>query len=201
MPTGSNVIVRCIRRPRLRTAGALLLTAGLMAAGSTISAAAGLLPHQARRSTAASGRAALELRPTASGRAFDTVSAMAPGDRAERQLDLANTGRTAVGRMTLTITAVQRSPLDSDRASGLQITIDRCSLRWVVTATRNRCAGTRTVILAARPLIGKSVSLNGLGTLRGGQVAHLRFTLTLPFTATAQAELSRVDYFVSGSAT
>src|SRR5581483_7207759 len=55
---------------------------------------------------------------------------LAPGDAAERVVDVTNTGRRALQAVTLRTVASPSSHLDTDRVNGLQLVVDRCSVPW-----------------------------------------------------------------------
>ena len=134
--------------------------------------------------------------------ALAAVDALAPGDRAERTLELGYRGRFA--RIVLRTTTRGSSLLRSDPAGGIRLTIDRCAKRW----TKRRgtkayvCRGKRWSVVKTVPLTGKhALRLNHLSR-RAGRTDHLRLTISLPLSAgnLLQGQTARVVYRLTGAA-
>ena len=131
-----------------------------------------------------------------------SVGALAPGDRAERTLDLRYRGRFA--KVVLKTTTNGGSALRSDSAGGLRIAIDRCAKRWT------KRSGTRAYACRGKHWsVVKTVSLAGKGALRlnhlsrrAGGTDHLRLTVSLPLAAgnPLQGQSTRVVYRLTGAA-
>jgi spore coat-associated protein N len=122
---------------------------------------------------------------------------VAAGDTIDRAVDLKNIGTIAVSGITLTTTATTSSLLDTDTTNGLQMVIDRCSVAWTESAFpyTYTCSGTQTSALASRPVIGATLTLNGIN-VNANTDNYLRVHLTLPSTAgnTLQSQTSVVNY-------
>jgi hypothetical protein len=131
-----------------------------------------------------------------------TASALAPGDRAERTLELRYRGRFAT--VVLKATTKGSSLLRSDPVSGIRIAIDRCSKRWTkVRRTKAyACRGKRWSVVKTVSLAGKrALRLNHLSR-RAGRTDHLRLTISLPLAAgnPLQGQTARVVYRLTGAA-
>lgn len=136
-------------------------------------------------------------------RALAPVIKLAPGDSAERTLELRYRGRGRFGTVVLRVKGVTHSPLGSG-STALRLKIERCSTEW----TRNRrlrtygCRGRHWVVLGTvaigsrRPFRLRRLSAGA------GRTDHLRLTLGLPLRAGNEAEhrLSRLVYTFTGAA-
>jgi spore coat-associated protein N len=133
------------------------------------------------------------------------ATGVVPGDRIERAVDLINRGTLDLSGITLTTSALQTSALDTDTTHGLDVGIDRCSVPWTEAGTPPGyvygCAGTTSVVLAARPVIGAAVPLAGLTSTTVGNTDHLRVVLRLPATAgdTLQGLTSQLQFVFTGA--
>jgi hypothetical protein len=125
---------------------------------------------------------------------------IAPGDRIERLVELRVRGRGRIDSVYFRASAKRSSRLDSDPRHGLQVMIDRCTKKWRTRALSNTCPGKRTVVLAQRPLVGRSKLK--LGKLTAKKSAHLRLVLVLPPDAgnALQAQSTDVSYSFLGVA-
>ena len=135
-------------------------------------------------------------------RGLGSVGALAPGDRAERTLELRYRGRFAA--VVLRLRASGSSLLRSDPSGGLRLTIDRCSKRWTKKRETNAyvCLGKHWSVLKTVPVSGKrKLRLKHLSR-RAGRTDHLRLTLSLPSSAgnTLQGQTARVVYRLTGVA-
>ena len=85
--------------------------------------------------------------------------------------------------MALESWASTSSVLDSDRTSGLQLTVESCSVAW---SADESCAGARRDFYAG-PVLVEDQALAGAASLAPGAVDHLLLTVTLPTTASGDA--------------
>ena len=104
-----------------------------------------------------------------------------PGDTSYLAVDLANTGTSALGSLTLDVTATRSSLLDSDPTHGLQVTIEGCDQAWDTSGGVYDCAGTVTRHYAGPVVL--SETFPAAASLAVGGVDHLLATVTLPETA------------------
>ncbi|HSS81870.1 MAG TPA: hypothetical protein VLK24_11835 [Gaiellaceae bacterium] len=135
-------------------------------------------------------------RLTVGPHALAAVGPLAPGDRAERTLELRYHGRFA--KVVLRTATKGSSLLRSDPAGGIRLSIDRCAKRW----TKRR--GTKTYVCPSkRWSVVKTVRLAGKRGLRlnhlsrrAGRTDHLRLTISLPPSAgnLLQGQTARVVY-------
>ena len=119
---------------------------------------------------------------------------LAPGDRVERLVELRVRGKGRVRSVYFQATAATSSALDSDRLYGLQVMIERCTKKWRTRGLATSCPGKGKVVLARRPLTGKTKLR--LGKLTSKQPAHLRLVLVFPAAAgnTLQAQSTSAKY-------
>jgi spore coat-associated protein N len=128
-----------------------------------------------------------------------TVAAtnIAPGDTVQRAVTIQNTGSIDLSGITLTTNATTSSLLDTDTTTGLQMTVDRCSVGWTESAFpyTYTCSGTTSTVLASTAVIGANRTLANL-TLTASATNNLRVTLTLPSAAgnTLQGQTSAINY-------
>jgi hypothetical protein len=128
-----------------------------------------------------------------------TVAAtnIAPGDTVQRAVTIQNTGSIDLSGLTLSTSATTSSLLDTDTATGLQMTVDRCSVPWTESAFpyTYTCTGATSSVLAAAPVVGANRALSNLA-LTASATNHLRVTLSLPTTAgnALQGQTSAINY-------
>jgi hypothetical protein len=133
----------------------------------------------------ASGAARIETRRPA-GRIvivkarFAPASALAPGDRVQRVLELKTGGRA---RVAVTISTRKRSAL-LDPTLGLRVKIERCSKPWRAVGRAYACHGKTTTAVPDGPALGR----HRLRKLSRRGKNHLRVTLTLPESAPTPLE-------------
>ena len=141
---------------------------------STTDASAGVTTGTVRIALGATGTAGNRLTVGASG--------LVPGDSLQRAVQLSNTGSEALSDLTLTTTASTSSILDTDATSGLQLSLDRCSVPWTESASAPytyTCGGTTTAVVGSRPVLASALDVDG-PALVAGTTDHLRVTLRLP---------------------
>jgi hypothetical protein len=178
-----------IRRLRLATASGWL-AATLLALGAAAASAHGI--HRP-----SSHGPKLVVTP----RKVRPARGIAPGDTIQRTVELTLRGR---GRLTAVYFRASGPPstaLAADPRQGLQITIDRCAKRWRKRGASFACVGKRWVVLASRPLRGRS-RLAPLGLRGRNKTAHLRLLLRFPADAgnALQAASANVVYSFIGIA-
>jgi hypothetical protein len=131
---------------------------------------------------------------------------IAAGDTMQRAVTLTNAGTVDMlpGAVTITTSASVSSLLDTDTSTGLQLSIDKCSVPWteagVAPAYTYTCAGTTSSVLASAPVVQTGAALSNI-TTTAGTANHLRVTLTLPSAApnTLQNQSSTIDYLFTGT--
>ncbi len=127
---------------------------------------------------------------------------IAPGDTIQRAVTLTNTGTIDLASVTLTTNATTSSLLNTDTVTGLQMTIDKCSVAWTESAIpyTYTCSGTTSSVLASTPVIGTNLALTNL-TLTASAANNLRVTVTLPGAAgnTLQGQTSVINYTFTGT--
>lgn len=145
----------------------------------------------------------------ASGGFATAITAMAPGDTINRYVTLLNGGTLDAVTPTLRIAGSGATALTTNGTTGLQVTINACTVAW--TQATGVCGGTATVVLASTSALalatdtsitlpsnlaaastalkisialptGTEVTTNG--TLPGGTIQGLTTTLTWTFTET-----------------
>ena len=126
---------------------------------------------------------------------------MVAGDTVQRAVDLINSGTGSsdpLASIQLTTSASPSSALDTDTVTGLQMSIDKCSVAWTESAApyTYTCGGTNTSVLSSRAVIGTSLALANLSALTTGSTDHLHVTLTLPAAApnALQGKTSGISY-------
>ena len=126
---------------------------------------------------------------------------MVAGDTVQRAVDLINTGTGTsdpLASIQLTTSASPSSALDTDTVTGLQMSIDKCSVAWTESAApyTYTCGGMTTSVLSSRAVIGTSLALANLSALTTGSTDHLHVTLTLPAAApnALQGKTSGISY-------
>ena len=115
------------------------------------------------------------------------VTALMPGQSAQRSFDLRNDGTQPFGSYTFSTRVTTSSLLDTNATDGLQIRLERCSAPWTESgaspAFTYTCSGTRTQVVAPRPIAVSGLALTGMLSAAPGGVDHLLLTETLPSTA------------------
>lgn len=109
------------------------------------------------------------------------VRLLASGDRIQRLIELRKRGRGRFAAVYLVVRARRGSALDADRLHGLQVELRSCPGRWRSHGAGYRCTGKVRVILAARPLVGRT-RLKRF-PLPSGRPVHLRLVVSLPRSA------------------
>jgi len=193
----------------LGTAKKILLSLSVLGAAGSIAALGTFAQFTSSTSVsqpAATGTVTVGLGAsgTSANRLNVAVADMAPGDTAQRSVDLANSGSIALAGVTLTTTASPSSVLDTDAVNGLQLAIDRCSVAWTESGSAPytySCGGTVSTVLASRPVIGSGLALANLASTAPGAVDHLRVTLSLPTSAdnSFQGVSSTIAYTFTGT--
>ena len=136
-------------------------------------------------------------------RALAPVIKLAPGDSAQRTLELRYRGSGRFGAVVLRVKGLNHSLLGSG-STALRLKIERCSTKW----TRNRrtrtygCHGKHWVVLGTVAIGSRQPLRLRRLSARGGRVDHLRLTLGLPLRAGNELEnrLSRLVYAFTGAA-
>ncbi|MDX6506693.1 MAG: spore coat-associated protein [Gaiellaceae bacterium] len=185
---------RRISSTRLHASGGLVLSAALLAALGLFAtfADASSLGHI----STSKKRPRLSVAPHRVAR----VAALAPGDRAERTVELRYRGRGRFARVVLTTKNSGSSLL----GSSLRLKIERCSRRWSnwLGSRRYACRGKRRMVLRTVRVNGKRRLLLRHLSRRAGRTDHLRLTLSLPRVAgnDLQGQTSRLSYRFTGVA-
>jgi spore coat-associated protein N len=129
------------------------------------------------------------------------ASNLVPGDTIQRAVDITNdgsAGTSSVGSISLTTAASTSSQLDADTSTGLQMSIDKCSVAWTESGPpyTYSCGGTTSAVLASRAVIGTDVALSNMSSVTAGSTDRLRVTLTLPASAgnSLQGQSSTISY-------
>ncbi|HEX3266480.1 MAG TPA: hypothetical protein VHQ98_00695 [Gaiellaceae bacterium] len=152
------------------------------------------------RVTARGHRPKLSVTP----RALAHVGALAPGDRAERTLELRYRGAGRFAAVVLQMRSENDSVLNSATGPGLRLTMERCSKRWTREGRTKAfvCNGKHwSVLKAIRVTVKRGFTLRHLSRLPG-KTDHLRLTVSLPRTAgnELQGRMSRMLYRFTGVA-
>jgi hypothetical protein len=171
----------------------------LLASALVVAAASALCVCAALASAgplAAKGR---QPRLSIAHRALTPVQALAPGDRAQRKLDLRYRGSGRFAVVVLRIKGLGHSFLGS---AGLRLTIERCSRSWAKGGRAYGCHGRRWVVLRTVSIGGRQPFTLRRLTARAGRTDHLRLTLSLPRQAgnALQRRTSRIVYAFTGVA-
>ena len=147
----------------------LLLSALVVAAASALCVCAALASPLVTRSK--------HPRLTIIHRALAPVTRLAPGDSAQRRLDLRYRGRGRFGRVVLHVRGLSHSPL----RAALRVKLERCSTAWKkVGARAYRCGGRHWLVLGTVPASGRQPFRLTHLSARAGHTDHLRLTLVLP---------------------
>lgn len=192
------------RRSPLRK---LLLSIGVLGAAASIAGLGTFATFTSSTSashTVSSGTVVVALGTTGSvsNRLTVNASAIAPGDTIQRSVDVINNGTIDFASTTLTTTAPTSSLLDTDTSTGLQMVIEKCTVAWTESGppyTYACTGGTRTTLIASRPIIGSNLDLTL--ALSAGVTAHVLFTLTFPSGAgnSLQNQSSTINYAFTGT--
>lgn len=130
-----------------------------------------------------SGTLKLTLAPSAvsgiTGGFTSAIAAMAPGDTVNRYVDLTNAGSLDGLSPTLLITTADTSTLVTNASTGLQVTVNACTVAWTNTGT---CSGTSSVALASTPAstLKAGATAITLPVLTAGSVNYLKVSTSLP---------------------
>ncbi len=124
------------------------------------------------------------------------ANGLAPGDTQQRRVVITNAGSENLASLTLTTTATPSSLIDTDTTNGLHMKFEKCTgaLGWRETGTgpyTYTCdqaaagdnSGSRTSVLARRPVIGSALALANISSLTAGQSDDMVMTADLPSTA------------------
>ena len=147
---------------------------------------------------------------TGTGNRLSVVAdGLVPGDSIQRRVTLTNSGSENLAALTLTTAATTSSSLNTDTTNGLQMKIEKCtgSLGWLEQGTgpyTYTCdqasagdnAGSRTTVLARRPIIGSGLALSNISALTAGGSDDMVVTADLPESApnSMQGQSSVVQY-------
>ncbi|SOD71077.1 hypothetical protein SAMN05892883_0669 [Jatrophihabitans sp. GAS493] len=191
--------LRTRRKRVLFVSFAVLLVGGGAAVTGTLST---FTSTQSKAQSISSGTFTFALNDPGAGALFSTnVSGLAPGDFADRLVNVVNAGSINYGSVAIAVTAPTTSSLlDTDATNGLKLAVDDCSVPWTqasatVAAT---CSGTTTAETALTPVAtlkatGPSYS-TGLVALTGG-TDYLRIHYNLPSGSTGTSGLTSVLNF------
>lgn len=139
---------------------------------------------------------------TAANRLSISARNMAPGDRAQRTVDL-SIGPVPPGDVLLGTSATTSSILDTDAQYGLQLRIDRCPEPWMMAGSEEgglsfSCAVEPEVVWASGPVIQPARGVGDALLLGEGAVNYLRTELYLPEEAendhSGQFSVIRFDF-------
>ena len=181
---------RRIGRVQRLAAGILALSVALFSASAVYAA---LTAQATGTEQVSSGTLNLTLSADTNSIGFSNfVAKMAPGDVDNVAVNLNNTGTLAsLAGMTLWVAGSPLNALTNNAAAGegLAVTITQCSLAWTVAGA---CTGATTNILNQTPVSTMNTALTAVPlsnvpalAAAGGQVAHLRVSLTLAGTETS----------------
>jgi spore coat-associated protein N len=184
---------------------ALTVVAGSIAASGVFTAATGHLPFTQKHHDNA-GAPNAGVRPKDNGvttvdgndaapvnRLSIPVSGLIPGGSAQRAIDYAYRGDSAVTMLALNTKAQQSTALDTDRDNGVQLRIDECSKPWTeATDLSYTCMGQSNAVTETQPIIGVNRVLSN-SPFSDNKPHHYRFTVSLPKSAdTSMAGLTSV---------
>jgi hypothetical protein len=175
----------------------------LLASAAVVGTASALCFCAALASAGPLGKTGLHPRLTVTHRALARVAALAPGDRAQRTIELRYRGSGRFSAVYLRTLGLSRSLLGTSR-NGLRLTVERCSRRWT-KSRRTRTFGCRSrhwvALKTVRPTSRKPFKLRHL-TGRPGRVDYLRLTVSLPRQAgnALQLRTARIAYRFVGVA-
>ena len=175
----------------------------LLASAAVVGTASALCVCAALASAGPLGKNARHPRLTLTHRALARATALAPGDRAQRTLELRYRGRGRFSAVYMRALGLSRSLLATS-PNGLRVTVERCSRSWT-KSRRTRtygCRGRHWVALESVRLTSrKPFRLRHL-TGRPGRTDHLRLTVSLPRQAgnALQLRSARIAYRFVGVA-
>jgi hypothetical protein len=110
---------------------------------------------------------------------------LAAGDVRQRTVTVRGRARDRIAALALTITDSGGSSL---QRRTLELSVDRCSRAWTVTATHTlQCPGTLRQVIGWQP-VSADVPDRSVGGVAPGSAAWLRISIRLPATAPAAAE-------------
>jgi hypothetical protein len=115
-----------------------------------------------------------------------------PGDYRATPFDLRNAGTVDWSAVNFKAAATRSSALDTDTVNGLQLTVESCSVAWVVAGPGTySCPGEVTDFYAG-PIV-MDEPLQGAASLTAGGVDHLLATIAFPADATDALQGQRSD--------
>ena len=178
--------------PELGNRRKLLLSAAAVGASAVVAVTgtmASFSTSVSRGHTVATGVPDLLLGATGGvGNRLDVdTTGLSPGDSFAKAFDITNAGSTDFTSYSMTTSFATSSLLDTDAADGLQVRLERCSDPWVESGTlpafSYACPGTRTTVVAFRPIAMSAVPLAGMASAVPGATDHMLLTEMLPTTA------------------
>lgn len=107
------------------------------------------------------------------------ITKMAPGDTVNRYIDLTNSGTLDGINPKVALASSAVTPLTTNATTGLQITIQNCSIAWTASGT---CSETTTSVLVATPattLVAGATSITLPSTLTLAK-SYLKISMGLP---------------------
>ena len=133
-------------------------------------------------------------------RALAPVTRLAPGDRAQRTVDLRYVGKGQLSLVVLRVRGLSHEALGAG-SDGLRLKIERCSARWSQHAKTYTCRGRHFVVLATVAVGSKQPFRMQQLTARAGHTDHLLLTLSLPRQAgnSLQAQHAKAVYAFTGA--
>ena len=164
---------------------AIVLVAALGGVGLVASNVFAALTATATNSSGGSvttGTLKLEYLAAGGSLAFGTpISAIGPGDRVNRYIDLTVSGNLDGESPTVQITTSDSNTIVNDAVKGLQISISSCSQAWTQVGVGS-CGGTTTSVLASTSVVGlKNSAINiTLPAVLASGVNRLRLSILLP---------------------
>jgi hypothetical protein len=168
------------RRNAKKTAAAIA-AAGLLVTAGGVYAGLTAIATNTTPETVSSGTLKLVMADNGAGFS-QNISNVAPGDVINRFVDVSNTGTLAAQNLTLGVTDSVGSLLSTSATKGLQVTVQSCSVAWVVNAVAN--TGTCADLLGPTTVVAQTpMSTLGTQTLVNGAVAgpyHYMVSLQLP---------------------
>lgn len=132
--------------------------------------------------TVTSGTLKLEYAAAGSSLGFGTpISALGPGDTANRYIDLSVTGNLDGDSATVQISTSDSNTLVNDSIKGLQISVSACSVAWTQVGA-GTCSGTTTTVLTSTPVTTLKAGATNitLPTTLAAGVNRLKLTINLP---------------------
>jgi hypothetical protein len=114
--------------------------------------------------------------------ALAPVTRLAPGDRAQRTVDLRYIGKGQLSLVVLRVRGLSRVALGA-ASEGLRLKIERCSARWTKSRRGYACRGAHSVVLGTVAVGSKQPFRLDHLTARGGRTDRLLLTLSLPLQA------------------